>query len=292
MTLNIKNKEFLIKDKKSLWFGESLYELYQKAYTPWEWHEKLFKKAQELGIIFFSSPFSEEAVDFLEELNVPAYKIASFENSHLPLIKKVASTKKPLIISSGLASLSELEESIKLIRKYGSGEFAILKCTSSYPSDPYNSNILSIPHMKKLFNCEIGLSDHTLGIGASIAAISHGASIIEKHFTVDKEEGGVDAAFSLDSDELNNLVQESERAWKSLGTVKYGPTEDEKQSLIFRRSIYVSENMHKGEILTENKIRIIRPGLGLSPKYYDILIGKKINKDVKKGTPFDWSLIS
>ncbi len=292
ITLNLKEKEFVINDSNSLWNGETLYDLYTKAHTPWDWHDKLFKKASELGIVCFSSPFSEEAVDFLEDLNTPAYKIASFENFHLPLIKKVALTKKPIIISSGLASLSELSESIEVIKEYGSGDFAVLKCTSSYPANPKNSNILSIPHMKKLFNCEIGLSDHTLGIGASIAAISHGASIIEKHFTIDRSEGGVDSAFSLDPSELNSLVVESRRAWESLGSVKYGPTDDEKKSLIFRRSIYVAEDLNKGEKLTKKNLRIVRPGLGISPKYYNLLLNKKVIKDTKKGTPFNWDLVT
>ncbi len=291
ITLNVNKEEFVINDNNSLWNGETLYELYRKAHTPWDWHDKLFKKASELGIICFSSPFSEEAVDFLEELNTPAYKIASFENFHLPLIKKVALTKKPIIISSGLASLSELNESIEIIKKYGSGDFAVLKCTSSYPANPKNSNILSIPHMRKLFNCEIGLSDHTLGIGTSIAAISHGASIIEKHFTIDRSEGGVDSAFSLNPTELNSLVVESKRAWESLGSVKYGPTKDEENSLIFRRSIYIAEDVSKGEKLTNKNLKIVRPSLGLSPRYFNTLLNKKVIKDVKKGTPFNWDLV-
>ena len=291
ITLDVHEKEFLINDKDSLWNGQSLYNLYNDAYTPWEWHETLFKEAKKLGIMCFTSPFSESAVDFLEELNTPAYKIASFENAHIPLIKKVVQTKKPIIISSGLATLSELAETIKIIRDFGCENFAILKCTSSYPANPKYSNILSIPHMKKLFGCEVGLSDHTMGIGASIAAVSHGASIVEKHFTLKRSDGGVDSAFSLEPTELKQLVVESKRAWQSLGKIKYGPTDDDKNSLVFRRSVYISENMKKGEILTENNLRVVRPGLGLEPKYYNILIGKKINRDVKKGTPFDWTLL-
>ncbi len=291
ITLDVHEKEFLINDKDSLWNGQSLYNLYNDAHTPWEWHETLFKEAEKLDIMCFTSPFSESAVDFLEELNTPAYKIASFENAHIPLIKKVVQTKKPIIISSGLATLSELAETIKIIRDFGCENFAILKCTSSYPANPKHSNILSIPHMKKLFGCEVGLSDHTMGIGASIAAVSHGASIVEKHFTLKRTDGGVDSAFSLEPTELKQLVVESKRAWQSLGKIKYGPTDDDKNSLVFRRSVYISENMIKGEILTENNLRVVRPGLGLEPKYYNILIGKKINRDVKKGTPFDWTLL-
>ena len=286
ITLNVRKKEFLINDKNSLWYGESLYDLYNNAHTPWEWHEKLFEEAKKVGIICFTSPFSESAVDFLEDLNTPAYKIASFENSHLPLIKKIAATKKPIIISSGLATISELDESVKIIREYGCDNFAILKCTSSYPANPKHSNILSIPHMKKLFGCEIGLSDHTMGLGASIAAVSHGASIIEKHFTLKRSDGGVDSAFSLEPAEMEQLVIESKRAWESLGEIKYGPNKDDKNSLIFRRSVYISKNVKKGDKLTKKNLKVIRPGLGLAPKYYNILIGKKINKDAKKGTPF------
>ena len=291
ITLNVRKKEFLINDKNSLWYGESLYDLYNNAHTPWEWHEKLFEEAKKVGIICFTSPFSESAVDFLEDLNTPAYKIASFENSHLPLIKKIAATKKPIIISSGLATISELDESVKIIREYGCDNFAILKCTSSYPANPKHSNILSIPHMKKLFGCEIGLSDHTMGLGASIAAVSHGASIIEKHFTLKRSDGGVDSAFSLEPAEMEQLVVESKRAWESLGEIKYGPNKDDKNSLIFRRSVYISKNVKKGDKLTKKNLKVIRPGLGLAPKYYNILIGKKINKDAKKGTPFSWEFI-
>ena len=291
ITLNVRKKEFLINDKNSLWYGESLYDLYNNAHTPWEWHEKLFEEAKKVGIICFTSPFSESAVDFLEDLNTPAYKIASFENSHLPLIKKIAATKKPIIISSGLATISELDESVKFIREYGCDNFAILKCTSSYPANPKHSNILSIPHMKKLFGCEIGLSDHTMGLGASIAAVSHGASIIEKHFTLKRSDGGVDSAFSLEPAEMEQLVIESKRAWESLGKIKYGPNKDDKNSLIFRRSVYISKNVKKGDKLTKKNLKVIRPGLGLAPKYYNILIGKKINKDAKKGTPFSWEFI-
>ena len=223
ITLNVRKKEFLINDKNSLWYGESLYDLYNNAHTPWEWHEKLFEEAKKVGIICFTSPFSESAVDFLEDLNTPAYKIASFENSHLPLIKKIAATKKPIIISSGLATISELDESVKIIREYGCDNFAILKCTSSYPANPKHSNILSIPHMKKLFGCEIGLSDHTMGLGASIAAVSHGASIIEKHFTLKRSDGGVDSAFSLEPAEMEQLVVESKKSLGIFGGNKIWP---------------------------------------------------------------------
>ena len=286
ITLNIKGGDFEIKDNNSLWHGKNLHELYAKASTPWEWHAAIFKKAKDLNLICFSSPFDESAVDFLEDLNTPAYKIASFENNHIPLIKKVALTGKPLIISTGMASLGELEESIAAARDSGAKDIILLKCTSSYPASPQDTNIKTIPHLKKLFNCEVGLSDHTLGIGVGVASIALGASVIEKHFTLSRDEGGVDSAFSLEPNEMKLLVEESKRAWQAIGSIKYGPTEKEKNSLIFRRSIYVSEDINKGEKFTTNNLRIVRPGFGESPAYYERILGKISPKDLKKGTPF------
>ena len=291
MTLDVQDGEFFIDDQNSLWKGKSLYELYKDAYTPWEWHEPIMKRANELGMLCFSTPFDDTAVDFLEDLNVPAFKIASFENTHLPLIKKVASTGKPMIISTGMASIAELDETVQTIRDAGCDKFVLLKCTSTYPATPENSNVLTIPHMRELFNCEVGLSDHTMGVGASVAAVAHGATVIEKHFTLSRKDGGVDSAFSLEPEEMKALVIETERAWQSLGEVKYGPTEAEKGSLVFRRSLYIAEDMKKGDILTNENLRIVRPGMGLEPKYFDILLGRKVKRDVKKGTPIDWSLI-
>jgi N-acetylneuraminate synthase len=291
MTLDVSEGEFFINDEESLWKGESLYELYEKAHTPWEWHEPIIQQAKELGMICFSTPFDDTAVDFLEDLNIPAYKIASFEITHLPLIKKVASTGKPMIISTGMASVAEMDEMVQTIRDAGCEQFVLLKCTSTYPATPENSNVLTIPHMRKLFNCEVGLSDHTLGIGASMSAIAHGATIIEKHFTLNRADGGVDSAFSMEPEEMKQLVIETERAWQSLGKVTYGPTETEKGSHKFRRSLYIAEDMKKGEILNENNLRIVRPGLGLSPKHYDIVLGRKVKKDVKKGSSVSWELI-
>ena len=291
ITLDVSGGDFFIRDENSLWKGKSLYDLYKEAFTPWDWHEPIMSKAKELDMVCFSSPFDETAVDFLEDLNVPGYKIASFENSHLPLIKKVISTKKPIIISTGMATLSELSETVQLLKDNNCNDFALLKCTSSYPASPKLSNILTIPHMKKLFDCEIGLSDHTMGIGAAIAAVAHGASIIEKHFTLSRDDGGVDSSFSLEPQEFNNLVVESERAWKSTGEVFYGPTEKEKDSLIFRRSLFVAEDMIKGDTFNEKNLRIVRPGSGLPPKYLEQFLGKKIVRNVKKGTPLSWNLI-
>ena len=291
LTLDVKEGEFFIKDKDSLWKGKSLYELYEEAYTPWEWHEPIMKRAKELGILCFSTPFDNTAVDYLEDLNVPAYKIASFENTHLPLIKKVAATGKPMIISTGMASIAELDETVRTIRQAGCEQFVLLKCTSTYPATPKNSNVLTIPHMRKLFNCEVGLSDHTMGVGAAVAAVAHGATIIEKHFTLRRADGGVDSAFSMEPAEMKQLVIETERAWQSLGKVTYGPTVPEKSSLAFRSSLYIAEDMKKGEVLNKKNLRIVRPGLGLSPKYYDVLLGRKVNKDVKKGTALSWALV-
>jgi len=291
ITLDADQDEFFINDKNSLWNGKSLYELYQEAHTPWEWHKPIIQRANELGMLCFSTPFDDTAVDYLENLNVPAYKIASFENIHLPLIKKVASTGKPMIISTGMASIAEMDEMVQTIRDAGCEQFILLKCTSTYPATPQNSNVLTIPHMRKLFNCEVGLSDHTMGIGASVAAVSQGATVIEKHFTLNRADGGVDSAFSMEPEEIKQLVIETERAWQSLGKVKYGTTDAEKGSLTFRRSLYIAMDMKKGDVLNEKNLRIVRPGLGLAPKYFDIILGRKVNQDVKKGTAVSWELI-
>ena len=290
MTLDIKDGEFFIEDD-SLWKGKSLHELYKQACTPWEWHKPIMKRANELGMICFSSPFDESAIDFLEELNVPAYKIASFENNYLQLIHKAASTGKPLIISTGMASIAELDEAVITAREAGCKDIILLKCTSSYPSTAENSNILTIPHMRDLFGCEVGLSDHTIGIGVAVAAVAHGATVIEKHFTLSRADGGVDSAFSLEPDELKSLVVETEIAWQSLGCVVYGGTDSEEQSKVFRRSLYIAEDMKAGEIFTEVNLRIVRPGRGLPPKYYKQFIGKKIKNSVSKGQPVTWDLI-
>jgi len=291
MTLDVSDGEFFIEDEKSLWRGKSLYDLYKIAYTPWEWHEPIMKRANELGMVCFSTPFDDTAVDYLENLNVPAYKIASFENTHLPLIKKVASTGKPMIISTGMASVAEMDEMVQTIRDAGLEQFVLLKCTSTYPATPENSNVLTIPHMRKLFKCEVGLSDHTMGIGTSVAAVAHGATVIEKHFTLSRADGGVDSAFSMEPEEMKSLVIETERAWQSLGKVAYGSSEAEKGSLTFRRSLYIAKDMKKGEVLTEKNLRIIRPGLGLPPKYYEVLLGRKVNRDLNKGTALQWKMI-
>jgi pseudaminic acid synthase len=291
ITLNVHNDEFKIQDEKSLWNGKSLHKLYSESYTPWEWHAPIMQRAQELGMVCFSSPFDETAVDFLEKLDVPAYKIASFENIHIPLIRKAAATGKPLIISTGMASVAELFEAVSAAKQAGCENIVLLKCTSTYPALPINSNIATIPHMRELFDCQIGLSDHTMGTGVSVAAVTLGATVIEKHFTLSRADGGVDSAFSLEPKEMQNLVIETERAWQSLGSVSYGATDSEKKSLVFRRSLYISNDIKEGTILTPDNLRCVRPGLGLPPKYYDQVIGLKVNKDLLRGTPLTWEVL-
>ena len=291
MTLDIAEREFFINDPDSLWKGRSLYDLYKEAYTPWEWHKPIFDRCRELGLIYLSTPFDETAVDFLEELDVPCYKIASFENTDIPLIRKVATTGKPLIISTGMATIAELDETVCTTREAGCRDLILLKCTSSYPATPENTNILSIPHMAKLFDCQVGLSDHTMGIGAAVASVALGATMIEKHFTLSRANGGVDSAFSMEPEEMRSLVIETARAWQALGKVSYGPTEKEQKSLIFRRSLYIEQDMKKGDTLTRKNLKAIRPGLGLPPKYYDMLLGKRVNRDVHYGTAVSWELV-
>jgi pseudaminic acid synthase len=291
MTLDLDANEFRIDDPQSLWAGASLYKLYAQAYTPWEWHEPIFARARELGMLAFSTPFDETAVDFLESLGVPAYKIASFENTDLPLIRRVAATGKPLIISTGMATVAELDEAVRAARAAGCEQLVLLKCTSSYPASPENSNLRTIPHLRELFGCEVGLSDHTMGNGGAVAAVALGASVIEKHFTLRRADGGVDSAFSLEPEEMKALVVETERAWQSLGCIAYGPTKSEKASAVFRRSLYIVRDIAAGETLTTENVRAIRPGLGLAPKYLDNVLGTRIRQPLKRGTPLSWDLL-
>jgi len=291
MTLNLGRDEFFIEDPNSLWKGSSLYDLYKLAYTPWEWHQAIFERCRELGMICFSTPFDESAVDFLEGLDVPCYKIASFENTDLPLIRKVAATGKPMIISSGMATTAELDEAVRSARAAGCSQLILLKCTSTYPATAEQTNIRTIPHMQELFGCEVGLSDHTMGIGVSVASVALGATVIEKHFTLSRADGGVDSAFSLEPAELKMLVEDTLRAWQALGTVSYGPTDRERSSLGLRRSLYIVKDLKKGELLTPENLQAIRPGLGLATKYQELFLGKKVAKDVPRGTPCDWNLL-
>ena len=272
MTLNLDEREFHISDPKSLWAGTSLYKLYGQAYTPWEWHEAIFKRAKELGIIAFSTPFDNTAVDFLESLNVPCYKIASFENTDLPLIRRVAATGKPMIISTGMASIAELDDTVRAARQAGCKDLILLKCTSTYPATADNTNILTIPHMRELFGCEVGLSDHTMGVGVSVASVALGAT------------------FSMEPAEMSQLVIETERAWQALGHVSYGATAAEQKSIIFRRSLYVVKDLQAGDVLTQENVRAIRPGLGLPTKYMDQVLGKVVKHAVQRGTALGWDL--
>lgn len=290
MTLDLREGEFYIADPSSPWKGTSLYELYAEAQTPWEWHAAIFERARSLGLVAFSTPFDATAVDFLETLEVPAYKIASFENTDIPLIRRVAATGKPMIVSTGMASVEELAASVAAAREAGCRDLILLKCTSTYPATPESSNIRTIPHLRALFDCEVGISDHTLGTGVSVAAVALGATVIEKHFTLSRADGGVDSTFSMEPAEMRALVLDSERAWQSLGAVSYGPTEAERKSLVFRRSLYVVEDMKAGERFTEKNLRAIRPGRGLPPALYPRVLGRTAKQDVKRGTPLTWNL--
>jgi len=290
MTLDLAEGEFFISDPKSLWSGTSLYKLYEEAYTPWDWQRTIFEHAAKRGLICLSTPFDATAVDFLEELNAPCYKIASFENTDLPLIRRVAATGKPIIISTGMATIAELDEMVRAAREAGCNDLILLQCTSTYPATPENTNLLTIPHMRELFGTEIGLSDHTMGIGASVASVALGATVIEKHFTLNRADGGVDSTFSMEPAEMAQLVVETERAWQALGKITYGPLEAEKKSLQFRRSLYIVEDLKAGDVLTERNVRAIRPGYGLPPRYLERMMGRPVPRDVKRGTALTWDL--
>ncbi|NUA25402.1 pseudaminic acid synthase [Cupriavidus basilensis] len=292
MTLDIREREFFISDPKSLWKGKSLYELYDEAHTPWDWHAAIFERARGHGMIPFSTPFDDSAVDFLEGLDVAVYKIASFENTDIPLIRKVARTGKPMIISIGMASIAELDQSVRAAREAGCKDLILLKCTSTYPASPENTNVRTIPHMRDLFGCEVGLSDHTMGLGVSVASVAMGATVIEKHFTLDRADGGVDSSFSLEPAEFQALVVETRRAWQGLGGVSYGPTDAEKKSLVFRRSLYITRDLKAGEVLDASSVRAIRPGFGLAPKHLDQVLGRAVKQDVSRGTPLEWDLLA
>jgi N-acetylneuraminate synthase len=288
MTLASSNPEFTIQNQSSLWKGQSLHKLYHMAYTPWEWHADIMARAKQRGLVCFSSPFDATAVDFLETLNVPAYKIASFECIDLPLIRRVAQTGKPMIISTGMASIAEIAQAVDTAKQNGCQELVLLKCTSTYPASPENTHLRTIPHMRDLFGCPVGLSDHTMGIGASVAATALGAVVIEKHFTLRRSDGGVDAAFSLEPEELTSLVVETERAWQALGSIHYGHTEAEVHARTRRRSLYVVADLKAGDVLTKDNIRAIRPGLGMQPQFLDIVLGMRVTQNVSTGTPLSW----
>ncbi len=290
MTIDHDKGEFFIADKASLWAGTSLYKLYQQAYTPWEWQKTLFERARQHGMVCLSTPFDDTAVDFLESLDAPCYKIASFENTDIPLIRRVAATGKPVIISTGMATVAELDETVRAAREAGCKDLILLKCTSTYPATPENTNLATIPHLRALFGCEVGLSDHTMGIGVSVAGVALFATVIEKHFPLRRADGGFDSAFSMEPEEMSQLVVETERAWQALGQIEYGPLEAEKKSLQFRRSLYVVKDIAAGGTLTRDNVRAIRPGLGLAPKYIDQILGSRVTVAAKRGTPVSWDL--
>lgn len=292
MTLNLSHGNFVIRDPNSPWLDRSLYQLYREGYTPRAWHEPLFRRAKELGLLALSTPFDLEAVDFLETLDPPAYKIASFEIVDIPLIQKAASTGKPLIISTGMATLAEIDDAVRTAKLAGCPEIYLLKCTSSYPSSPTESNLLTIPHMAASFGCPVGLSDHTLGIGVAVASVALGAVIIEKHLTLSRSDRGIDASFSLDPGEMRQLVYEARKAKDALGRINYGPTRSEENSHRLRRSLYVVEDLRAGDRLHQGNVRAIRPGGGLSPKYMPVVLGKTVRRNVTKGTPLTWDLLS
>ncbi|MCG2578877.1 pseudaminic acid synthase [Dechloromonas sp. XY25] len=291
MTLDSDQGGFVINDPNSLWAGKSLHKLYDEAHTPWEWHAPIFDKARQRGLIPFSTPFDETAVDFLETLNVPCYKVASFEMTDLPLVRKIAATGKPMIVSTGMANAAEIDETVRTARAAGCRDLVLLKCTSTYPATPANTNLLTIPNLRDWSGCEVGLSDHTMGIGAAVAAVALGASVVEKHFTLARADGGVDSAFSLEPAELKALVVETERAWQALGQVAYGASEAEQKSLAFRRSLYAVKDIARGERLTADNVRAIRPGFGLPPKYLEYILGKTASRDLAKGTPLSWDIL-
>lgn len=292
MTIDIRQGDFVIGDPNSLWSGRSLYDLYDEASTPWEWHEELFAHAREKGLVPFSTPFDETAVDFLEALNVSIYKIASFENTDHALIHKVASTGKPLILSTGMASVDDLSDAVAVAREGGCSDLTLLKCTSAYPAPADSVNLLTIPDMRERFGCAVGLSDHTLGIGVAVASVALGVRVIEKHFTLNRGLGGVDSAFSMEPAEMAQLVTESQRAWLALGEVTYGTSDADESSLVFRRSLYVVQGMKAGDEFTSQNVRAIRPGLGLSPKHLDDVLGTVAACDIDRGMPLAWNLIA
>ncbi len=292
MTLPIRTSAFVIDDPNSLWHGRSLHDLYEEAHTPWDWHGPIFERARSLGMIPFSTPFDDTAVDFLESLDVACYKIASFEMTDIHLVRRVARTGKPMIISTGMGTVAEIAETVAVARDAGATDLILLKCTSAYPSMPEDANILTIPNLRETFQCEAGLSDHTMGVGVSVASVAHGATVIEKHFTLRRADGGVDSAFSLEPEEMRALVVETQRAWASLGGVSYGASSaQETKSLAFRRSLYVSEDMAAGEIFTAANVRAIRPGYGLPTKYLDTVLGRKAARAIKRGEPVGWDML-
>jgi N-acetylneuraminate synthase len=292
MTLDVDAPGFVIDDPSSLWAGRRLHDLYREAHMPWDWHRPIMERAAARGLHCFSTPFDETAVDFLEGLNVPAYKVASFELTDLPLIAKIASTGKPMIMSTGMGSVAEIDDAVAVARKSGCRQLVLLKCTSTYPATPQHSNIATITNMRSTFGCEIGLSDHTMGCGVAVAAVALGATVIEKHFTLRRADGGVDSAFSLEPAEFARLREETDQAWEGIGRVLYGGTEAEEKSRAFRRSLYIARDLAAGELLTTDNVRIVRPGFGLPPKFFGMVVGRRLAKPATAGTPVTWDLLA
>jgi len=292
MTLDLAEGDFVVSDKHALWQGTTLHALYEGAHTPWDWHRSIFERATQRGLIPFSTPFDATAVDFLESLDVPFYKIASFENTDLELIRQVASTGKPMLVSTGMATAAELERAVSAAREAGCRDLVLLKCTSSYPATPEHSNVSTLPHMRELFACEVGLSDHTMGVGVAVAAVAFGATVVEKHFTLSRAEGGVDSAFSLEPAEMASLVAETERAWQSIGHVSYGPSAAERASLIFRRGLRVVVDLSPGDVITRQNVRAIRPGGELSSGEWPLVLGRTLKRAARRGDPLTWDLLS
>lgn len=292
MTLDVEGSGFIIEDEDNLWRGETLYQLYDKAHTPWEWHRAIFERAASLGLLAFSTPFDTTAVDFLEQLGVPCYKISSFEMTDLPLIRRVAETGKPLIVSTGMASVDEIDEMLSTVREAGGGPPVLLKCTSTYPATADDANLRTLLDMRERFGTPIGLSDHSLGIGVAVAATALGCCVIEKHFVLSRESDAVDAAFSMEPGEMQQLVIECHRAHSAMGSIHYGGTETEVNSLKFRRSIYIAEDVAAGDILTAHNLKMIRPGFGLPPRDWHSVLGRKVSQPLKRGTPLSWEYIA
>ena len=291
MTLDIDEPDFRVEEEGSLWFGERLYDLYDRAHTPWEWHKPIYDRARAHGLIAFSSAFDHASIDLLETLDTPCYKIASFENVDLPLIAHAAATGKPLIISTGMATREEIHEAVDAARHAGCTQLALLKCTSSYPAPATEANVSTIPDMRSEFACEIGISDHTLGIGVSVAAVALGACIIEKHITLDRNDGAVDSAFSMTPEDIGALVAGARAAWESVGRITYGPSMADAPSLKYRRSLYFVEALREGDVIQTTSVRSLRPGFGLAPKHLGEVIGRRVNRSVAPGTRVEWSLL-
>lgn len=290
-TITLRSDKEYFRIKGTLWNDRTLYDLYKEAYTPWDWHPKLKQVAEDEGLQWFSTPFDASAVDFLEELDVPAYKVASFEIVDLPLLRSIARTGKPVIVSTGMATLGEIDEAVRTLKEGGTTQIALLKCTSAYPSPPEEMNLRTIPHLQDSFGLPVGLSDHTLGVSVPVAAVALGACIVEKHFTLSRADGGPDSAFSLEPDEFRSMVQAIRHTERALGGIHYGATRREKESRRFRRSLFVVKDVRAGERLTEDHIRSIRPAHGLHPRYFETVLGRRASRDIDAGTPLSWDLI-